>query len=134
MEYPQIISLVPEGEHFDASAVNEGVWVSAAHLVNVETRITALVSEAALADQRISTEREAAEAAQNSLTAANTSLSTSAARISELEAEVVGLKRSAAKEPETTTAEADALGANATNKFETSYDREMRERKAKYGK
>ena len=39
MEYTNIVSLVPEGEHFDASAINEGVWISQAHLDAIETKL-----------------------------------------------------------------------------------------------
>lgn len=36
MEYKHILSLVPQGEDFDASAINEGVWLSTGHLNNIE--------------------------------------------------------------------------------------------------
>lgn len=36
MKYNRINDLVPEGEHFDESAVGEGVWISSAHLRNIE--------------------------------------------------------------------------------------------------
>jgi len=69
MEFNHIIALVPEGEYFDASAVNEGVWVSTAHLNNIEaslanagtlvqqandqvTATLALLDDAALASQQ----------------------------------------------------------------------------------
>lgn len=39
MKYNRINDLVPEGEHFDESAVNEGVWISSAHLGNIESAL-----------------------------------------------------------------------------------------------
>lgn len=48
MKFPKIAALVPQGEHFDESAVNEGVWVSQNHLQGIETGLT--VSEKSAAD------------------------------------------------------------------------------------
>lgn len=35
-KYPQIESLVPEKEHFDESAINEGVYLTVGHIDNIE--------------------------------------------------------------------------------------------------
>ena len=39
MKYPQLNSLVPAGEHFDESAVNEGVFLSVAHIDAIEQNL-----------------------------------------------------------------------------------------------
>jgi hypothetical protein len=39
MPYTRIISLVPDGEHFDASAIGEGVWLSTGHLNSIESSL-----------------------------------------------------------------------------------------------
>lgn len=39
MKYPFINSLVPEGEHFDETAVGEGIWLSATHLNAMEQNL-----------------------------------------------------------------------------------------------
>lgn len=60
MKFPKISAVVPQGEHFDESAVNEGVWLSENHLNAVENALS--VAETATA------------AAASSLETANTSV------------------------------------------------------------
>jgi len=63
MKYPKITALVPEGEHFDDSAIiNEGGYLSIAHFAAVEKRLTE--NETAIAD------------AANALTIANNDATT----------------------------------------------------------
>jgi chromosome segregation ATPase len=44
MEYTQIKALVPEGEHFDTTAINEGVWLSEGHLNKLEESLSGLAA------------------------------------------------------------------------------------------
>lgn len=72
MKYPQIQSLVPEKEHFDLSAINEGVYLTVGHITNIEESL-----------QESST---AVEAVQNNLDAANVAVTELNEIISELNA------------------------------------------------
>ena len=107
MEYPQIISLVPEGEHFDASAVNEGVWLSVGHINSIEGGITAL--QQAVATNKVDLDArtsELATASQN-LSAANATITERDATIAAQATEIANLKAAAAKSPATTTTTED---------------------------
>lgn len=99
MKYKKISALVPEGEHFDESAItNEGVWLSANHLNAIESEMqqgdTALDAVAAqitdLSIERDSAREEAAQATETIATQNQT--------ITELQAQVSELgKRSSGK-------------------------------------
>lgn len=39
MKFPQLNSLVPAGEHFDESAINEGVYLTVAHVTGIENSL-----------------------------------------------------------------------------------------------
>ena len=60
MKYPQIESLVPETEHFDLSAINEGVYLTVGHINNIE--------------ESLQTSSTAVEAVQNNLATANNTI------------------------------------------------------------
>jgi hypothetical protein len=98
MKFPKISALVPQGEHFDESAVNEGVWMSESHLSSIESAlVTAETATAETATQletanaSIVTLTEEVSAEKINLSTAQTTISTQAARIAALEAEVVAL-------------------------------------------
>lgn len=40
MKYPNLNALVPEGEHFDESAINEGVYLTVAHINAIEQSLS----------------------------------------------------------------------------------------------
>ena len=87
MKYPHLSATVPQGEHFDSSAVNEGVWLTAAHIDSIEA---SLATNAEL----VISNSNSAETISGLNTAASdnaTTISTQAARIQELEAQVVEL-------------------------------------------
>lgn len=97
MKYPQLHSLVPEGEFFDESAINEGVFLSVGHvnsieqtLLNAGTAVESVQNKLETANATISTLEESA------IENANT-ISTQAQRITELESEVATLN--AGKQP-----------------------------------
>jgi chromosome segregation ATPase len=64
MKFPKISAAVPQGEHFDESAVNEGVWLSENHLNSIENALS--VSEKNAAE--VATSLETANASINTLT------------------------------------------------------------------
>jgi len=85
MKYPKVSALVPEAEHFDESAVNEGVWLTAAHLNNIEQALTAPAQEVADLQQQLQAANDAnaqlqeqmnARPTQESLDAANATIAT----------------------------------------------------------
>lgn len=110
MEYPQIISLVPQGEDFDATAVNEGVWVSAQHIAALEAALATNVSDLATAATNVTTAQGATAAVQTLLDAANVTITERDATIVELNNQIATLKKGAAKEPAATGKATDDLG------------------------
>lgn len=74
MEYPKLISLVPATEHFDASAIGEGVWLSVGHINAIESAMT--ISETSLAESAASL--EAANGNVQTLTDENATLTSDA--------------------------------------------------------
>jgi len=86
MEYTNIINLVPAGEHFDASAVNEGVWVSVAHLNNIENT---LVEASIKVDESTEQNRLAIE----NLEAANLSVQQATAAMEEKDNTIASLQQ-----------------------------------------
>lgn len=92
MKYPNLISLVPEGEHFDTSAIGEGVWLSLNHLNKVEESLANAADAATAAAGTIEEHAYTIETLNGqiaTLTAdaatAKTANETQAARIVELE-------------------------------------------------
>lgn len=112
MEYTNIISLVPVGEHFDAAAINEGVWLSQAHLDALETTlaengtvVTAITSQrdeqallAQQANEQIAEQQRVNDGLQLTVTA--------------MEAEIADLKKGPAAPVQQTSKDADAIGAD----------------------
>jgi len=85
MKYPNVSALVPEGEHFDESAVNEGVWLTAAHLNHIEQSLGANNSAVAQLETQLQAanntaaqlhEQLNARPTQESLDAANATIAT----------------------------------------------------------
>jgi chromosome segregation ATPase len=98
MPYTRIISLVPDGEHFDASAIGEGVWLSTGHLNSIENSLEQNGAAFETSEATIKTLNEemaiantALETAVSELGEKNTTIQTQSARITELEAQVAAL-------------------------------------------
>lgn len=99
MKYDQIPGLVPPGEHVDMSAMNEGIFLSVAHVDAIESAlannagiVAALnikIDEQSLLAQQTAVAQQAAE---GSLATANKELTTASGRITELEARVAELE------------------------------------------
>lgn len=110
MEYPNIIAAVPQDEHFDASAVNEGVWMSEAHLGSIETTLAANTEAIASIKSQFDSEALARQQAETALAAANDSNAEKDNTIAAQAAEIAALKEGPAATITTTTKEKDDLG------------------------
>lgn len=90
-KYIKVTALVPNGEHFDESAVGEGVWLSANHLNSIEGALA--IHDTAL--QAVQTQLDAANLTAGTNTATindlTTQLSTANTTISDRDAEIVRL-------------------------------------------
>lgn len=106
MSYPKIKSLAPAGEHFDESAiVNEGGFLSVAHLGTIENHLVDNAAAYATLEQQFNEATASATTLQTTIDGLNTQISglndtaiasattinTQANRITELEAQVVAL-------------------------------------------
>lgn len=80
MKFQKISAAVPQGEHFDESAVNEGVWMSETHLTSIENALT--VAETATA--QVTASLETANASIENL---NTELATEKENVTKLTGE-----------------------------------------------
>lgn len=87
MKYSKILALVPLGEHFDESAVNEGVWLTVGHLNIIEVALNSNEGTAA----EIETMTGKIDALEGAAVYSSATVNTQAARIVELEAEVAVL-------------------------------------------
>lgn len=114
MKYPKITALAPTGEDFKEEAVNEGVWLTEAHLASIETSVSnaeLAATTAATALQEANAEKTAAQdalaiektaaadaatKAAEELAAANSLAATRQTEIEALQAENTRLSNSAA--------------------------------------
>jgi septal ring factor EnvC (AmiA/AmiB activator) len=129
MEYNRIQSLVPKDEHFDATAVNEGVWVSKAHLDAIENQLgqdqATIESHGpavqGLTDQitTLTTERDSAK---TELQTANDTVAARDSKITEMQSEIDGLKKGPGAQPEQTSREKDELGATENAAYSSDKD------------
>lgn len=132
MEYTNVSALVPQGEDFDATAVNEGVWLSQGHLDAIENNLAAHAS--VLAEQSIQAQQAVAaqQAAEASLATANQTIADRDAAIVSKDAEIAALKAGAAAKMKDTSKENDDLGGNAVVESDTTKEaRRLRELKNK---
>lgn len=119
MSLPRITALVPEGEHFDATALNEGIWFTESHVNNIEAALEVSETNAAAQADQITT-------LTNQVTEANTArdtvvndLATANATIESLNQQITTLKGSAAQSFTNTVREGadNVAGANSGNKI-----------------
>jgi Tfp pilus assembly protein FimV len=114
MEYTNIISLVPQGENFDASVVGEGVWLTEPHLNAIETRLTDSAAATTALQETIQTSVQQIQSLTDQLTAANSTITARDATIAAQAAEIASLKAAAAKPLTTTASEGDDLNNGAS--------------------
>lgn len=117
MEYTQITSLVPEGENFDSTAVNEGVIVSEGHLQSIETRLsenaTAINGHATAVQElnnQITEANTARDTAVNNLTTANQTIATKDEEITKLNNRITELQKQPGAEVVDTRRDEDEIG------------------------
>lgn len=122
MEYTNITSLVPEGEQFDSTAVNEGVWVTEAHLQNVENSLaenaTAIADHTAALENlngQLTAANTATETAEGSLVTANDTIVAKDAEIQRLNARIAELENGT-PDPAQTKKDADETGSTHVKK------------------
>lgn len=92
MSFPKVTALVPKDEHFDSTALNEGIWLSAGHLNAIENALAAAAANDTTQASRITELTSQLATKQNDLTAAQSSLATANTTISGLQGEIVTLK------------------------------------------
>lgn len=109
MEFKHIIGLVPDGEHFDASAINEGVWISQGHLVNIESAFAQVDTLEAQANENMEKLNGRITEMEEAATADAATIQQKDARIAELEAEVASLKAQPAADLKDTSKQNDEL-------------------------
>lgn len=90
--YEKIATLVPEAEAFDSTAVNEGVWLTEAHLGNIETSLANADTVAATLQTQLDAEKQAVTDAQAAVTTAQETITAKDAEIETLKGEVATLK------------------------------------------
>jgi hypothetical protein len=116
MEYPRITALVPQGEHFDSSALNEGIWLTVGHVNSIETSLDAVNgSVGALTAERDTLQQQltlSQQDAQTAATQAQNDLQARDQKITSLETEIANLKKGPAGDFQTTTREQDNQPGN----------------------
>ena len=100
MELTNVIAAVPEGEHFDATAVNEGIWVSQTHMAAIESKLAENASKVSGLEEQLGTANAdhatAVDALNGQLATAQETINANAQTIADLQAEIATLKASAA--------------------------------------
>jgi uncharacterized protein (DUF3084 family) len=131
MEYPRITALVPNGEHFDSTALNEGIWLTTGHFNAIENALeSGNSSVSTLTTERDNLQQQLTQArhdAQTSATKAQDDLQARDQQISNLQTEIANLKKGPAGEfTQTTTTQDQVPGQGKTDmsKYRTSFDEE----------
>lgn len=91
MKYPQLNSLVPATEHFDESAINEGVYLSIAHIDSIEQTLAGSSTLQAGLDETIATHAATIASLTGEKETAEKELTVNATRIKELQDQVAAL-------------------------------------------
>lgn len=115
MEYTNIISLVPVGEHFDASVVGEAVWLTESHFNAIETAMGGYVSTIATNGITITTHESRISQLESEATAAVQTIAERDATIAQQATEIANLKAAAAAQVKVTTSEGDDHNDANTN-------------------
>lgn len=93
MEYTKVTSLVPNGEHFDATAINEGVFLTAGHLENIETSLAGQETAVQQMQVQVDEAKQATTAVQTQLDAATATIGTKDTEIAALQQQIATLKK-----------------------------------------
>lgn len=131
MKYPKILALVPAGESFAPEALNEGIWLTEAHMNSIESSLETNAATLASVQGQLSAQALQAQQATAALATANQTITAREARIQQLEAENAELGRRAAGAIQPTSTETPDTppvdpAKGKANKYETSVDREAK--------
>jgi len=137
MEYTNVKSLVPANEHFDSSAVGEGVWLSVAHLNAIESRLGLIATDFTRLTGELNTVKGNAQAVQTQLTDATNSLTTANATIQTQSTRILELEKKPAQEITNTVKEGkDEIPGEQVDKkasYMTSADADVKKMRAELG-
>lgn len=128
MEYTNIISLVPEGEHFDPTAMNEGVWITEGHMNAIENHFTTVTSAGTALQETINGSAQEIQSLKDQLNASKQVITERDATIMQLNEQIATLKAGPADKEKTTQKEEDDLndhGAEALSEI-SSYAAKLR--------
>ncbi|THU34241.1 hypothetical protein FAM09_24800 [Niastella caeni] len=118
MSYPRITALVPQGEYFDSTALNEGIWVTTGHFNAIENALeTVNGSVTTLTTERDNLQQQLTQAQQDAQTAATQAQNDLQARdntIASLQNQIATLKKSPAGEFQTTARDEDPQPGNSS--------------------
>lgn len=129
--YEKIKALAPEGEAFDATAVNEGVWLTENHLANIETSLLNADTLQVQTQTLLDAEKQTSSDRLKALEVAAVDFAEKSKQVETLQSEVATLKAKPAGSFTETAKDKDEHGGGAGNEnFETSYDKEAVELKA----
>lgn len=94
MKFPHINALVPEGEHFDESALNEGIYVSVGHFNAIEKALAAAavsVEQLNTANATIAERNASVQNLNTTVSEKETHIGSLNQKVNELEAKVAEL-------------------------------------------
>ncbi len=109
-KYEKIAALVPEGEHFDATAINEGVYLTTAHIANIEVSLLNQDTVVAEMQTQIDAANQQNETDAQTIADRDATIKGKDAQITALEAEVATLKAKPASDFIQTSKEKDEHG------------------------
>ncbi len=95
MKYPKLNSLVPAGEHFDESAINEGVYLTTGHVNSIEETLAGHVAALNAVNVQLTEANNSITTLNEAATTSATTIKTQAERIVELEGQVEKLGKDA---------------------------------------
>lgn len=123
MEFNNIIALVPEGEHFDAAAINEGIFLSEGHVIAIENALAGSAQEVATAQDLVNAAQLQVDQANESLQAAQQALADRDATIQQLNEQITALKAAPAGQIQQPVKDGDEIEA-AKKVFESEITKE----------
>lgn len=108
--YEKITALVPDGEHFDSSAINEGVYLTEGHVANIEVELKNNAAAIAQHDATVTDLNGKLNTANQQLETSNQQLTAKDTEITALKNEVAELKKKPAADFTQTSKEKDDHG------------------------
>lgn len=109
MEYTQLNSLVPAGEHFDSSAINEGIYLTSGHVEAIENALASNSTTVSDLNTQITNITSERDTAQSALATANQTIADRDATIEQQAQEIATLKAGAAGSMKSTEKTEDNL-------------------------